>query len=199
MTIPYPPTRAVEKAIAARGVNVVINEFAVEEARLRIAAGRDRQGRQERVASATSTGIVNITVIGVVGDTRFRSVRTPIEPIMFRKVTAGPGLDDHPLQRRSRDGPRGRRAAVEADHQRRAVQRQVQRGHHRRAVQEGGCAGADLRRLLAAGGDHRLPRPVRPRRLHRASGGPRRSASARCLAPARATSSGCWCGSSAGR
>ena len=36
-------------------------------------------------------GLVNITIIGVVGDSRFRTVRTPIEPIMFRKVRAGPG------------------------------------------------------------------------------------------------------------
>jgi putative ABC transport system permease protein len=31
-----------------------------------------------------------ITIIGVVGDSRFRSVRTPIDTIMFRKITAGP-------------------------------------------------------------------------------------------------------------
>jgi len=27
--------------------------------------------------------MVNINIIGVVGDTRFRTVRTPIDPIMF--------------------------------------------------------------------------------------------------------------------
>ncbi|HET7315790.1 MAG TPA: FtsX-like permease family protein, partial [Sphingomicrobium sp.] len=36
-------------------------------------------------------GMVNINIIGVVGDSRFRTVRTAIEPIMFRKVTKGPG------------------------------------------------------------------------------------------------------------
>ena len=30
--------------------------------------------------------MVNITIIGVVGDSRFRSVRTPIDPIMFQIV-----------------------------------------------------------------------------------------------------------------
>jgi len=34
-------------------------------------------------------GMVNINIIGVVGNSRFRTVRTPIEPIMFRKVTTG--------------------------------------------------------------------------------------------------------------
>jgi putative ABC transport system permease protein len=37
------------------------------------------------------TGMVNINIIGVVGDTRFRSVRTPIEPIMFMDQHKGPG------------------------------------------------------------------------------------------------------------
>jgi len=35
-------------------------------------------------------GMVNINIIGVVADSRFRTVRTPIDPIMFRKVRAGP-------------------------------------------------------------------------------------------------------------
>ena len=72
----------------------------------------------------------------MVGDSRFRSVRTPIDPIMFHKVHNRASLDDRPLPRRSGDGPRGGRAAVEADHQRGAVQRQVQRGHHRRAYKK---------------------------------------------------------------
>jgi putative ABC transport system permease protein len=36
-------------------------------------------------------GLMDVTIIGVVGDSRFRTVRTPIEPIMFKKVTTGPG------------------------------------------------------------------------------------------------------------
>ena len=35
-------------------------------------------------------GMVNITIIGVVGDSRFRTVRTPIDPIMFMNVKKGP-------------------------------------------------------------------------------------------------------------
>ncbi|MDB5692109.1 MAG: transporter permease, partial [Alphaproteobacteria bacterium] len=36
------------------------------------------------------TGMVNINIIGVVGDSRFRSVRTPIDPIMFQDQHKGP-------------------------------------------------------------------------------------------------------------
>ena len=35
-------------------------------------------------------GMVDINIIGVVGDSRFRSVRKPIDPIMFRKIRTGP-------------------------------------------------------------------------------------------------------------
>jgi putative ABC transport system permease protein len=34
---------------------------------------------------------VNITVIGVIGDTQFRSVRDEVQPLMFRKSKIGPG------------------------------------------------------------------------------------------------------------
>ncbi len=36
--------------------------------------------------------MTDITIIGVVGDCRFRSVRTPIDPIMFQNVKTGPAL-----------------------------------------------------------------------------------------------------------
>ena len=58
---------------------------------------------------APEDGMVNINVIGVVGDSRFRTVRTPIEPIMFRKVTAGPGW----LMVRYRGDPATVKAAIE--------------------------------------------------------------------------------------
>ena len=99
-------------------------------------------------------------------------------------------------QRRSAHRHGRRRGGLEAADQRRAVQRPVQRGHHHRAVQGGGRPDEGVRRLRPAGGDHRLPRPVRSRRLHRANGAPRRSASARCSAPGSATSSVCSPGNS---
>ena len=90
MTQPYPPQPEVEKAIAQRGVNVVINEYAAKK--LGFTSDQDAVGKVVRgKLFSDDAGNMNITIIGVVGDTRFRSVRTPIEPMMFRKVTAGPG------------------------------------------------------------------------------------------------------------
>jgi putative ABC transport system permease protein len=90
MTIPYPQNKDVEKAIAQRGVNVVINQYAAKK--LGFASPEDAVGKVVKSELiGDDYGLVNITIIGVVGDSRFRSVRTPIEPIMFRKVRAGPG------------------------------------------------------------------------------------------------------------
>jgi putative ABC transport system permease protein len=90
MTQPYPPRPDVEKAIAQRGVNVVINENAAKK--LGFKSPQDAVGKVVKgKLFSDDAGMMNITIIGVVGDTRFRSVRTPIEAMMFRKVTAGPG------------------------------------------------------------------------------------------------------------
>jgi putative ABC transport system permease protein len=90
MTIPYPQNESVEKAIAARGVNVVINEYAAKKLGFKTPQAAVGQLVRGKLLSEED-GIMNINIIGVVGDTRFRTVRTPIEPMMFHKVTAGPG------------------------------------------------------------------------------------------------------------
>jgi putative ABC transport system permease protein len=109
MTIPYPQDLGVEKGIATRGVNVVINEYAARK--LGFKSDRDAIGK---VVSgkllSDEAGTMSITIIGVVGDTRFRTVRTPIEPMMFRKVTAGPGW----MIVRYRGDPATVRSAIEA-------------------------------------------------------------------------------------
>ena len=108
MTQPYPPKPEVEKAIAARGVNVVINDYAVKK--LGFKSVQDAVGKVVRgKLLSDEAGIMNINIIGVVADTRFRSVRTPIEPMMFHKVTAGPGW----LIIRYRGDPATLKAAVE--------------------------------------------------------------------------------------
>ena len=107
-TQPYPRDPAVEKAITARGVNVVINEYAAKKLGFRSA--QDAIGKVVRgTMMSEEAGITNVTIIGVVADSRFRSVRTPIEPIMFRKVTAGPGW----MMIRYQGDPATVRAAVE--------------------------------------------------------------------------------------
>ena len=108
MTQPYPRDLAVEKAITARGVNVVINEYAAKK--LGFKSPQDAIGKVVRgTMMSDEAGITNVTIIGVVADSRFRSVRTPIEPIMFRKVTAGPAW----LMIRYQGDPATVRAAVE--------------------------------------------------------------------------------------
>jgi putative ABC transport system permease protein len=90
MTVPYPEDKNVEKAIATRGVNVVINEYAARK--LGFKSPQDAVGQVVRgKLLSEDDGLMNVTIIGVVGDTRFRTVRTPIEPMMFHKVTSGPG------------------------------------------------------------------------------------------------------------
>ena len=108
MTTPYPQEPELEKAIAQRGVNVVLNEFAVKK--LGFKSAQDAIGKVVKgELLSDEAGQMNINIIGVVGDTRFRSVRTPIDPIMFRKVTTGPGW----MVIRYRGDPETVRGAVE--------------------------------------------------------------------------------------
>jgi len=90
MTVPYPTDLNVEKAVAQRGVNVVMNEYAVRK--LGFKSPQDAIGKVVRSELFTpGTGAININIIGVVADSRFRTVRDPIDPIMFRNVNKGPG------------------------------------------------------------------------------------------------------------
>jgi len=88
-TIPYPRDPSVELAIHNRGVNVVINQYAAKK--LGFKSPADAVGQVVRGdLVGNNLGLMNVTIIGVVGDSRFRTVRTPIEPIMFQKVRTGP-------------------------------------------------------------------------------------------------------------
>ena len=108
MTTPYPPNPDFEKALAQRGMNVVINELAAK--RLGFSSPQDAIGKVVRgKLLSDEAGISNLTIIGVIGDSRFRTVRTPIEPIMFHKVVSGPGW----LIIRYRGDPATVRSAVE--------------------------------------------------------------------------------------
>jgi putative ABC transport system permease protein len=90
MTTPYPSDEEFEKRIAARGVNVVMNEYAVKK--LGFKSPQDAIGKTVRSELfSPGTGVVDIHIIGVVGDSRFRTVRQPIDPIMFRNINQGPG------------------------------------------------------------------------------------------------------------
>jgi putative ABC transport system permease protein len=89
-TTPFPDDENFERALAARGVNVVINELAAK--RLGFGSAQDAIGKTVRAELfSEGTGASTITIIGVVGDTRFRSAREAVEPLMFRNVNSGPG------------------------------------------------------------------------------------------------------------
>ena len=74
---------AVDQALIARGANVVINELAAQQMGFR--RPQDAVGAQAQATFlATEGSRLPVTVVGVVKDTRFRSVREPVEPILFR-------------------------------------------------------------------------------------------------------------------
>ena len=109
-TLPYPPEPEVEKAMAARGLNVVLNEYAARKLGFKSpqeAIGKVVKGE----LICEDCGLVPINIIGVVGDSRFRTVRTPIDPIMFRKVRTGPGW----MMVRYNGQPATVRAAIERE------------------------------------------------------------------------------------
>ena len=89
-TLDFPLRKEQEIAFAKRGVNVVMNALAVHK--LGFKSPQDAVGKVIRSELFESgTGMADINIIGVVGDTRFRSVRTAIDPIMFQSTTSGPG------------------------------------------------------------------------------------------------------------
>jgi putative ABC transport system permease protein len=82
-TMPFPATNEAERALVARGVNIVINELAATRMGFRNPA--DAVGKTMMVGFFDADdGLVPTHIIGVVRDTRFRSIRQPIDPIMFR-------------------------------------------------------------------------------------------------------------------
>jgi len=89
-TLPYPPDPSVEKALTARGMNVVLNEYAARK--LGFKSPQEAVGKVVKGdLICEDCGLTNINIIGVVADSRFRTVHEPIDSIMFRKVTTGPG------------------------------------------------------------------------------------------------------------
>ena len=110
VTIPYPPEPAVEKALAARGVNAVLNQYAARK--LGFKTPQDAIGKTVKgELICEDCGLVNINIIGVVKDSRFRTVHDPIDSIMFRKVRTGPGW----MMVRYNGDPQVVRAALERE------------------------------------------------------------------------------------
>ena len=107
--LPFAASDEQERALAARGLNVVINELAAQ--RLGFRSPRAAVGAQLRMALFDPVnGLVPINVVGVVRDTRFRSIRTPIEPIVYRLSEQG---NSHLVVRYDTSDPSGVRARIE--------------------------------------------------------------------------------------
>jgi putative ABC transport system permease protein len=89
MTLNFPIQKDQEVALARRGVNIVLNAYAARK--LGFKSPQDAVGKVlKSELFEPGTGMTNITIIGVVADSRFRTVRTPIDPIMFQSVRTGP-------------------------------------------------------------------------------------------------------------
>jgi putative ABC transport system permease protein len=104
-TTPFPEVPEAERAFVARGMNIVINELAAK--RMGFNSPRDAVGKQVKISyDEDYGGILPAAIIGVVQDSRFRSIREPIDPIMFRIEKNGYGqilvrYDGDPRQVRS--------------------------------------------------------------------------------------------------
>ncbi|HEX8621807.1 MAG TPA: ABC transporter permease [Allosphingosinicella sp.] len=89
-TTPFPEVPEAERAFVARGMNVVINELAAK--RMGFSDPRQAVGKQIKLSyDEDYGGVLPTTIIGVVQDSRFRSIREPIDPIMFRIEKNGYG------------------------------------------------------------------------------------------------------------
>jgi putative ABC transport system permease protein len=81
-TTPFPTDKAAEAVFAKRGTDVILTESAA--ARLGFRDPQRAVGKTiQSGLSLPEFGLVNATIVGVVNDARFRSVRDPLQPIMF--------------------------------------------------------------------------------------------------------------------
>lgn len=80
---PQPVDLAAERALVERGVNYILSESATK--RLGFATPQSAIGKPIQVGLTVPElgGLVPGTVVGVVSDVRYRSVRQPIQPILY--------------------------------------------------------------------------------------------------------------------
>ncbi len=81
-TTPSPPSAEVQQALVRRGVNIVVSREAAR--RLGFATPQEAIGKQIKTSIVESEyGLVPSTIVGVVDDVRYRSVRDPLQPIFY--------------------------------------------------------------------------------------------------------------------
>jgi putative ABC transport system permease protein len=88
MTLPLEPSPAAERALVARGANIVVNELAANKLGFKNPA--DAVGKTFRTGLVSNeNGLVPATIIGVIKNARFRSVREPLDPLFFYSAHSG--------------------------------------------------------------------------------------------------------------
>ena len=82
------PTPEEQRAFAVRGLNIVVNERGARD--LGFANPADAVGKQFRMGLVDpENGSVPVTIVGVVANSRLRSIRQPLEPMAFLLSTNG--------------------------------------------------------------------------------------------------------------
>ena len=82
VTTPTPIDPAAQRALVQRGANILVSEEAAR--RLGFARPEDALGKQLQTSLVEAEyGLVPATIVGVVSDARFRSVRDPLQPIFY--------------------------------------------------------------------------------------------------------------------
>ncbi|HEY1604023.1 MAG TPA: ABC transporter permease [Allosphingosinicella sp.] len=81
-TTPFPLDDNAERAFAARGANIIVSQEAAE--RLGFRSPRAAIGAQLKAELVPDQfGLVPVTIVGVVADARFRTLREPLQPIAY--------------------------------------------------------------------------------------------------------------------
>ncbi|MCA1652885.1 MAG: ABC transporter permease [Sphingomicrobium sp.] len=87
-TTPFPENEQLERVVASRGINIVLNEKGART--LGFHSPDEAVGKTfKTIYFGKEVGLVPLTVIGVVKDSRFRSVRTPLDDLMFVNYRTG--------------------------------------------------------------------------------------------------------------
>ncbi len=78
----FPATLEAVRTLMARGANIVVTETAARK--IGYTTPQAAIGRQIRLAGSPETGDMPFTIVGVVKDARIRSIRVPLQPILYR-------------------------------------------------------------------------------------------------------------------
>ncbi len=76
-------TEAAVRAIAQRGLNVILTAEAVRRLGFRTPQAAIGQNLKATIYDSSKYGLTPVTVVGVVEDARFRSIREPLQPIIY--------------------------------------------------------------------------------------------------------------------